>query len=70
MDFIITTDGARDRKGTNWFARRPNEETAMLVGYTVPFNDGDGIFNEELLLSTRRQGQGYLGLMTFDVETA
>ena len=31
------------------------------------FNDNDGIFNEALLVSAKRQGDGYLGLMTFDV---
>ena len=31
------------------------------------FNEDDGIFNEALLVSARKQGDGYLALMTFDV---
>ena len=34
------------------------------------FNDTDGIFNEALLVSARKQGDGYLALMTFDVQRA
>jgi protocatechuate 3,4-dioxygenase beta subunit len=30
-------------------------------------NDGDGIFDESLLLTLERSGEGYLGLMTVDV---
>jgi protocatechuate 3,4-dioxygenase beta subunit len=34
------------------------------------FNDNDNLFHEELLVSTKKQSEGYLGLMTFDVEKA
>ena len=34
------------------------------------FNDTDGIFNEALLVSARKQDDGYLALMTFDVQAA
>jgi protocatechuate 3,4-dioxygenase beta subunit len=34
------------------------------------FNDGDGIFAEELLLTLREDRDGQLGLITFDVESA
>ena len=34
------------------------------------FNDSDGIFDERLLLTISKKGDGYLGLMTFDVERA
>jgi protocatechuate 3,4-dioxygenase beta subunit len=34
------------------------------------FNDNDNIFDEELLVSARKQGDAYLGLMTFDVQAA
>jgi protocatechuate 3,4-dioxygenase beta subunit len=34
------------------------------------FNDNDNIFDEALLVSTRKQGDGYLSVMTFDVQTA
>jgi protocatechuate 3,4-dioxygenase beta subunit len=33
-------------------------------------NDGDGIFDESLLLTLERSGDGYLGLMNFDVSRA
>ncbi len=31
------------------------------------FNDSDGIFEEELILTSSKEGDGYLGVMTFDV---
>jgi protocatechuate 3,4-dioxygenase beta subunit len=34
------------------------------------FNDGDNIFDKRLLTSTKKDGSGYLTVMTFDVETA
>jgi protocatechuate 3,4-dioxygenase beta subunit len=34
------------------------------------FNDNDNIFDDALLVSARKRGDGYLGLMTFDVQTA
>ena len=34
------------------------------------FNDGDNIFDEALLVSALKQGDGYLALMTFNVQTA
>ena len=34
------------------------------------FNDSDSIFDERLLMTTREEGDGYLGIMTFDVEAA
>ncbi len=33
-------------------------------------NDGDGIFDESLVLTLERSGDGYLGLMNFDVARA
>jgi protocatechuate 3,4-dioxygenase beta subunit len=34
------------------------------------FNDNDGIFNEALVATAKPDGDGYLTLMTFDVEAA
>jgi protocatechuate 3,4-dioxygenase beta subunit len=34
------------------------------------FNETDGIFDERLLLKLTRDGDGWLGVMSFDVETA
>ena len=34
------------------------------------FNDNDGIFNEALVATAKKDGGGYLALMTFDVEAA
>jgi protocatechuate 3,4-dioxygenase beta subunit len=34
------------------------------------FNDSDGIFDERTVLRLSREGAGYLGLISFDVETA
>jgi protocatechuate 3,4-dioxygenase beta subunit len=31
------------------------------------FNENDGIFDEALVVTARKEGDGYLGLMTFDV---
>jgi hypothetical protein len=33
-------------------------------------NDGDNIFDERLLTSTKKDGSGYLAVMTFDVQSA
>jgi len=33
-------------------------------------NDADGIFDDSLLLTLERSGDGYLGLMSFDVSRA
>jgi len=33
-------------------------------------NDADGIFDPSLLLTLERSGDGYLGLMSFDVSRA
>jgi protocatechuate 3,4-dioxygenase beta subunit len=33
-------------------------------------NDADGIFDERLVTTTRKDGSGYLGIMTFDVASA
>jgi protocatechuate 3,4-dioxygenase beta subunit len=33
-------------------------------------NDGDGIFDERMLLKLSRDGDGYLGLISFDIERA
>jgi protocatechuate 3,4-dioxygenase beta subunit len=34
------------------------------------FNDDDGIFDESLIVSSKRDGDGYLGAINFDVERA
>ena len=34
------------------------------------FNDQDGIFDAALVLTVREDGDGYRGLMTFDVSAA
>ena len=34
------------------------------------FNDSDGLFNEQLLLDLSERNDGYLGLISFDVEAA
>ena len=34
------------------------------------FNDGDGIFDEQTLLALSKEGGGYLGVISFDVESA
>jgi protocatechuate 3,4-dioxygenase beta subunit len=34
------------------------------------FNDGDGIFDERTLLGLSREGDGYVGAINFDVESA
>lgn len=34
------------------------------------FNDGDGIFDESLIVTAKRDGDGYLGLINFDVKPA
>ena len=34
------------------------------------FNDGDSIFDERLLTSTKKGSGGYLAVMTFDVQSA
>jgi hypothetical protein len=34
------------------------------------FNDTDGIFDERLVLRLSREGNGRLGLISFDVEAA
>jgi protocatechuate 3,4-dioxygenase beta subunit len=34
------------------------------------FNDDDGIFDEQLVTTTRKDGSGYLSIMTFDVAAA
>jgi hypothetical protein len=34
------------------------------------FNDGDGIFDERTLLELSKEGDGYLGVISFDVESA
>ena len=31
------------------------------------FNDGDGIFSEDLLLDLSREGDEYVGVISFDV---
>ncbi len=34
------------------------------------FNDRDGIFDKRLVMTTSKDGDGYLGVMTFDVQSA
>ena len=34
------------------------------------FNDSDGIFDASLVLTTKRDGDGYLAAMSFDVRSA
>jgi protocatechuate 3,4-dioxygenase beta subunit len=46
------------------FKRAPYSER---TGRDV-FNDDDGIFDESLIATARKDGDGYLALMTFDVE--
>jgi protocatechuate 3,4-dioxygenase beta subunit len=43
------------------------QEPYTAQGERSQRNDGDGIFDESLLLTLERSGDGYLGLMTFDV---
>jgi protocatechuate 3,4-dioxygenase beta subunit len=43
------------------YASQPGRET---------FNDTDGLFDERLLLDLSEDGDGYLGLISFDVEAA
>ena len=45
-------------------------EPYSAAGDRDVFNDSDGIFAEELLLTLRDEGDGRLGLITFDVESA
>ncbi len=48
------------------YARKPYSQHA---GRDI-FNDGDGIFSEELVLTLSKERDGYLGVMTFDVQAA
>jgi hypothetical protein len=32
-------------------------------------NDSDGIFDDQLVMTTRREGDGWLAALTFDVRT-
>ena len=41
LKFDITADGKPQKKFTKWFAK-PDGGKKFLVGYTVPFSDGDG----------------------------
>jgi protocatechuate 3,4-dioxygenase beta subunit len=41
------------------YASRPGRDT---------FNDGDGIFDERVLLELSEEGDGYLGVISFDVD--
>ena len=34
------------------------------------FNDADGIFDDQLVVTTSRDGQDYRGAINFDVESA
>jgi hypothetical protein len=40
--FVITHDGVPEQKGNKWFAHEASDEKPFIVGYTVPFTDGDG----------------------------
>ena len=46
------------------YARKPYAEK---TGRDVT-NDSDGIFDDRLLLTLSDEGDGYLGVMTFDVQ--
>jgi protocatechuate 3,4-dioxygenase beta subunit len=64
---VLTTQLFFDEKVTTAaYSRKPYSEHTGRD----QFNDSDNIFDEQLLLTTRREGSGYLALMTFDVESA
>jgi hypothetical protein len=42
VSFTISRDGEPQKKFTKWFAKPPGTTKKFFVGYTVPFNDGDG----------------------------
>ena len=45
-------------------------EPYSKAGERDTFNDSDGIFDQRLVTTTKRDGNGYLALMTFDVQQA
>ena len=45
-------------------------EPYSAAGPRDTFNDGDGIFDERTLLALSKEGDGYLGVISFDVESA
>jgi protocatechuate 3,4-dioxygenase beta subunit len=55
-----------DKVSEDVFAHKPYSGD---TGRTT-FNDTDNIFNEDLLLTLDKEKDGYLGAMTFDVESA
>lgn len=40
--FAITHDGIPQQRGNKWFAQEVSDAKPFIVGYTVPFSDGDG----------------------------
>jgi protocatechuate 3,4-dioxygenase beta subunit len=64
---VLTTQLFFDEKVTETVSeRRPYSEQSGRD----TFNDTDGIFDQKLLLTLSERGAGYLGVMTFDVESA
>ena len=49
---------------------RLRARAVRAAGPRDTFNDGDGIFDERTLLALSREGDGYLGVISFDVESA
>ena len=51
-------------------------QTQRAVHQSAPYsagdtdNESDGIFNEALVLASRREGHGYLGIISIDVGRA
>jgi protocatechuate 3,4-dioxygenase beta subunit len=62
---LLTTQLFFDEGTTSAVHRR--EPYSSRTGRDT-FNDSDGIFAESQVLTTRRDGGGYLGLLTLDVE--
>jgi protocatechuate 3,4-dioxygenase beta subunit len=56
-----------------FFEERVNEAVYETAPYSEAegrdvFNENDGIFDERLVVTARKQGDGWLGVMSFDVE--
>jgi protocatechuate 3,4-dioxygenase beta subunit len=63
---VLTAQLYFDEKvNTAVYSRKPYSEHTGRE----QFNDSDNIFDEKLLLTLQRKGDGYLALMTFDVES-
>jgi protocatechuate 3,4-dioxygenase beta subunit len=63
---VLTTQLYFDEKVSDAVYRRPPYASHGQRDVT---NEGDGIFDESLVLDLRRERGGYLGLMSFDVRS-